>query len=167
MKKYLFLAAAVVATSFTAIGCSDRTTDVVHQETLAVYPKKRDITGTFTATGNFTISQSINIPSTDVVLVYRNINSNSAAPAVWQLLPKTEFLSNNRELDYNFLFDSSRIEIFTEANFDQKTMAPAEVGKYLTNQQFRLVLVPASEAKNANLDYSNYDQVIKYVDGLN
>ena len=85
----------------------------------------KDVTGTFTSSGNYTLTQSINIANSDVVLVYRNYNSNSSSSAVWQLIPKTYYLSNNGELDYNFMFDSGSVEIYTEANFDQSTMTTA------------------------------------------
>ena len=69
----------------------------------------KDVTGTFSSTNNYALDQTIDIPSSDVVLVYRNINSNSSASAIWQLLPKT-FLSDNRELDYNFIFDTKEFK---------------------------------------------------------
>jgi hypothetical protein len=28
----------------------------------------------------------------------------------WQLVPKTYYLANNRELEYNFLFNSQKVE---------------------------------------------------------
>jgi sucrose-6-phosphate hydrolase SacC (GH32 family) len=55
-----------------------------------------------------------------VVLVYRNYNSNSVLQQFGN--SKTYYLSNNAELDYNFMFDSGSVEIYTEANFDQSTM---------------------------------------------
>jgi hypothetical protein len=78
------------------------------------------------------------------------------------MIPKTEYLSGGRELDYNFLFDQSNVEIYTEANFDQATFTTAEANSYINNQRFRIVLVPASKGKNANLDYSDYNSVIKF-----
>ena len=56
------------------------------------YPVMKDVTGTFSSTNNYALDQAIDIPSSDVVLVYRNINSNSSASAIWQLLPKTFLL---------------------------------------------------------------------------
>ena len=121
-----------------------------------------DATGTFNNGNNYTLIADIDINSSDVVLVYRNINSNTNNPAVWQLLPKTEYLTGGRELDYNFLFNTSKIEIFTESNFDQSTMTASEANQYLNNQTFRMVLVPASFGKNANVKYEDYESVIKF-----
>ena len=105
MKKYLFLSLMAFATLGTTVSC-DRSTEVVQQTDNDTYPMMRDIRGTFNAANQYTISQGINIQTTDVVLVYRNINSGNSNGAVWQLLPKTEYLSNSRELDYNFLFNT-------------------------------------------------------------
>ena len=161
MKKYLFLSLMAFATLGTTVSC-DRSTEVVQQTDNDTYPMMRDIRGTFNAANQYTISQGINIQTTDVVLVYRNINSGNSNGAVWQLLPKTEYLSNRRELDYNFLFNTTNLEIFTEANFDQATMTAAEATTYLNNQQCRVVLVPASQGKNANVDYRDYNSVIRF-----
>ncbi|WP_027376034.1 hypothetical protein [Kaistella palustris] len=160
MKKY-FTVMLLAIFGLIAFSCNDRNDDVVvnDQDT---YPKMTDVTGTFNSGNGYSITQGITIGSGDVVLVYRNINSNTSASAVWQLLPKTEYLDGGRELDYNFLFDTSTIEVYTEANFDQATMTSAEANKYLNSQRFRLVLVPASQGKNANVNYSDYESVIKY-----
>ena len=158
MKKY-FTILLLAIFGFTAITCSDRTEDVVATDT---YSKMRDVTGTLDASNQYTISQGIDIAQTDVVLVYRNINSNTNQTAVWQLLPKTEFVGGVRELDYNFLFDSQNVEIFTEANFDQALFTPAEAAKYLVSQRFRIVLVPASATKSTAVNYEDYKSVIKY-----
>lgn len=121
------------------------------------YPVMADVNGSFSASNNYSLSQGVNIASTDVVLVYRNTASSGSA--VWQLIPKTEYLTDGRELDYNFLFDRTQVEIYTEANFDQNTMNSAEKAQYLNNQQFRIVLVPASQA--ADMDTSNYNKVVE------
>ena len=155
MKNY-FTILLLAIFGFLAVSCTDRNDD---DDT---YPMMRDITGTFNSGNSYTISQGINITSTDVVLVYRNINSGSSGSAVWQLIPKTEYLTGGRELDYNFLFDTANIEIYTEANFDQTTFTAAEATQYLNNQRFRIVLIPASQGKNANVNYNDYNSVIKF-----
>ena len=161
MKKY-FTILLLAIFGFTAITCTDRNDDVIVTNDNDTYPQMRDITGSLNSANQFTITQGINIAPEDVVLVYRNINSNNGNSAVWQMIPKTEFIGAARELDYNFLFDSQNVEIFTEANFDQNLLTPAEAAQYLTNQRFRIVLVPASATKNANVKYEDYDSVVKY-----
>jgi hypothetical protein len=73
----------------------------------------RDVTGSFTKCKQYSFTVPINIESTDVVLVYRR---DPAASNAWQLIPKTYYLSEV-ELDYNALFSSQNLEIYTEANF--------------------------------------------------
>ena len=160
MKKYFsILLLAIFA--FVAFSCDDRDDSVIVDDN-DTYPVMADITGNFNAGNSYTINQGIDIASSDVVLVYRNINSGNSGTPAWQQIPKTEFLSNSRELDYNFLFDSQNVEIYTEANFDQATFTSAEATSYLNNQRFRIVLIPASQSKNANVNYSDYESVIKF-----
>ncbi|MGL6128816.1 hypothetical protein [Chryseobacterium artocarpi] len=132
------------------------------------FPIMKDASGSFTAANNYKLIADINIEATDVVLVYKKEGN------MWQQIPKTYYLDNvnglpsNRELDYNFRFNSSEVNVETKANFNQGTqMTPEETTKYLTNQTFRIVLVPADPAKNAakttnSVDLSNYNEVIKY-----
>nr|WP_315032622.1 hypothetical protein [uncultured Chryseobacterium sp.] len=166
MKKILpFILLAGIG--FLAFSC-DNKDDVVVQQNANF--QMRDITGTFTGANNanFTISQGLGLKSTDVLLVYRNINSNSNNAAIWQQIPKTYFLSNGRELDYNFIFNKDNVDITSKANFDQNTLTPAEAQVYLNNQTFRLVIVPANTTGTANksakpaVDYSDYNAVVKY-----
>lgn len=155
--------------SFFIYSCDNNDDEVVAVDN-SVYAQVRDVTGTFTSANNFKISQGLNIPSTDVVLVYRNVGTGSGANAVWQIIPKTYFLNDNvaypanRELDYNFDFTTQDVEIRTEANFNQATqMTASEATQYLTNQTFRIVLIPGVSGKNINaVNTSDYNAVIKY-----
>ncbi|PWN63018.1 hypothetical protein C1631_022285 [Chryseobacterium phosphatilyticum] len=166
MKKILpFILLAGIG--FLSYSC-DNKDDVIVQQNANFQMK--DITGTFTGANNanWTISQGLGVKSTDVLLVYRNINSNSSSSAIWQQIPKTYFLSNGRELDYNFIFNNQNVDITSRANFDQNTLTPAEAQTYLNNQTFRIVIVPANpngssnKSANAPVDYSDYNAVVKY-----
>ena len=77
---------------------------------------------------------------------------------------KLFYLSDNRELDYNFIFDTKRVQVRTEANFDQSTITSTERATYLNNQTFRIVLVPASRANRtaSQVNYEDYNAVVKY-----
>lgn len=159
MKKY-FKVLLLGVFAFGAVSCDDRNDDVINQQDNDTYAVMADVTGNLNAGNNYTLTKGITIKSSDVVLVYRNVSTTGSA--VWQIIPKTEFLSSGRELDYNFLFDTANVEIFTEANFDQATLSPTESTTYLNNQRFRIVLVPASPGKNAQVNYNDYYSVIKY-----
>lgn len=149
--------------SIFVVSCDSNNDEVVVQENVAS-AKMRDVSGTLTSANSYSINTGINILSTDVVLVYRNFNSNSTGSPVWQLLPKTYYLSGGRELDFNFLFDPKNVEIYSEANFDQATMTAAEAAEFKTNQSFRIVIIPADPAKNSapKVDFNDYNAVVKY-----
>src|SRR5690606_14460347 len=157
MKKF-FTIMLLAVFAFVAFSCEDRNDDIDND----TYAVMTDVTGSFNAANNYTLDQGINIAATDVVLVYRNRNSGNGGTTAWQLIPKTEFMGSGRELDYNFLFDAQNVEIYTEANFDQATLTGAEANTYLNNQRFRIVLVPASQGKNANVDFSDYNAVLRH-----
>jgi len=167
MRKILSILTLAFA-SFFIYSCDNNDDEVVVDNT--VYTQIRDVTGTFTSANGFKLSQGLNIPTTTVVLVYRNVGSGSGANAVWQLIPKTYYLDDNvlfpanRELDYNFDFTTQDVEIRTEANFNQSTqMTGAEASQYLTNQTFRIVLIPGNSGKGLDtVDQNNYNAVIKF-----
>ncbi len=128
------------------------------------YSQVRDVTGSFNSGNSYAFTQGINIQGTDVVLVYRNLGS------AWQLIPKMEYLPDatgmptGREFQYNFVFDSQNVQIrIDDENFNLSTgLNSPEVNQYLNNQRFRIVLVPASAAKNSEVNYEDYNSVIKY-----
>lgn len=154
MKKF-FPILLVAFVSLFIFSCKDD-----DKQDFDTYSQMRDVSGTFNSGNNYGFTVQIGIQSTDVVLVYRRDVENSNA---WQLIPKTYFLSGGRELDYNALFDSQKVEIYVDPNFDLSTVSSAEASTYLNNQVFRVVLVPASAAKGtSSVDTSDYNAVVKY-----
>lgn len=163
MKKFL----PILMLAFVGLfifSCDDNNDDNYDNVDYDTYSQMRDATGTFTAGDNYTLSMDITIQNTDVVLVYRKEGN------YWVSIPKTYYLDNvaapttGRELDYSFNFNTSEVNISTSANFNQSTqMSGLEKDQYLNNQTFRVVLVPASAAKNANaVNLQDYNAVIKY-----
>ncbi len=162
MKKFfpLLLLAFV---SFFIFSCDDNNNDVPYQDN-DTYSQMRDVTGSFNNGNSYAFTQAISIQSTDVVLVYRRASN------AWQQVPYTWYLDaatspSARKFDYNFVFDSQNVQIrIDNANFNLSTMSSTEASNYLTNQTFRIVLVPASPAKGAaaTVDYSDYNAVVKY-----
>ncbi|WP_027380308.1 hypothetical protein [Chryseobacterium daeguense] len=161
MKKFLpILLLAFVSLFIFSCDDDDNNNNFVDHDT---YSQMRDATGTFSSSNSYTLSMDINILNTDVVLVYRKVGG------YWESIPKTYYLDNvtvpatGRELDYSFDFNTQEVNIRTSANFNQSTMSSAEANQYLNNQTFRVVLVPASAAKNtASVDTSDYNAVVKY-----
>lgn len=162
MRKYFLLSAMAVASLGALVSCERN--DVIQQEVIQTEEVRvRDATGTFGASNNYALDMDIEVPNSYIVLVYRNTQSNTSESAIWQLLPKTYYLNgNNRELEYNFIFNRNRIQITTEVNFDPNTLTTEEINQYIRNQTFRMVIIPASVAKGTQIDYSDYNKVIKH-----
>ena len=107
----------------------------------------------FGNTGNgYQIFQNLtpNIFASDVILIYRlsgTINNNTP---IWQPIPRTLFLQEG-ELDYDFDFSKQDFTIYARA-----TYALSLTPQYITNQTFRIVLVPGafSDRLRANVSYN-------------
>lgn len=96
-----------------------------------------------------------NIYASDVVLIYRlsgTINSNTP---IWQLIPRTLYLTQG-ELDYDFDFSKQDFTIYAGGNYNL-ALTPS----YLNNQTFRIVIVPGYFSNKVAVDYSDYHAVIK------
>ncbi|WP_348824202.1 collagen-like triple helix repeat-containing protein [Flavobacterium aestuarii] len=108
----------------------------------------------------FNISGTFNpfISDASTVLIYRLVGSLDANTPVWQLIPRTIYLENDRELDYDYDFSRKDFKIYVRANYDLETTP-----EFLDNQTFRVVIVPGSfTSKSANKnDFSDYNAVIK------
>lgn len=169
MRKFFPIVMLAFVSLFT-YSCDNNDDVVVDNTQQYEYPQMKDFTGNLNSSNNFTLTVPIGIPTTDVVLVYRNVGSGTGTNAVWQLIPKTYYLDNNvsfpanRELDYNFDFTTVDVQITSRANFNQSTqMTVTETNSYLNNQMFRVVLIPTVAGKNANtVDYNDYKAVVKY-----
>lgn len=156
MKKYLsFLLIAVLG--FITLSCVERIDNDQDNDTYAVTYDLKNLNFTYNATNGYHISRTFNNPlfGTDVVLIYRQNGTTSNGGPVWQLIPRTLYLPQG-ELDYDFDFTVNDIMIYAGGDYDIST-TPA----YLNNQTFRVVIIPAS-GKNANVDFEDYDSVIKF-----
>jgi len=95
----------------------------------------------------------------DVVLVYRKTTDDEGF-TVFQQIPRTLYLANGQELDYDFNFTANDILLTADANFDLST-AP----QFTQNQTYRIVLVPSDFA--ANLSNNDYDTVMSAIKEAN
>lgn len=104
-----------------------------------------------------TISQYGMLDS-DKVLVYR-LKGVSGGLDVWEQIPKTIYLSNGQEVDYDFDFTKNDVQIYVNGTYDVTTTP-----EFYNNQTFRIVLVPAGflNKGGSQVDYSDYNAVIKY-----
>lgn len=132
----------------------------VREEThIEIVPLVFEVTTSFTAANNFAKLLTINPPihSADMVLVYRLFNVVSGVD-VWRTLPQTVYLTQG-ELDYNFEFTRSNINIFLDSNFDLNTLEAT----WALDQTFRIVIIPGYFANKSNdvVDFNDYKAVIK------
>lgn len=159
MKK-LFSFFMIALLGFLVVSCTTDSRD--NSTDNDTYPLVYDLTANFQNTnGKYVISKTFNpIPSTDVILVYRKSGVDGANP-VWQQIPRTLFLPEG-ELDYDFDFTRQDFAIYAGGNIDIAAQSAAFKNSYINNQTFRVVFVPAAATGRGNVDYSNYDEVIKY-----
>ncbi len=144
----------------TLNGCTVNEDNGPDNDTISEVFELRNINFDYNNSDGYHIRRSLNpnIYDSDVVLIYRMsdlINSNTP---VWQLIPRTLYVPQG-ELDYDFDFSRIDFTIYAGGSYDIGT-TPG----YLTNQTFRIVIVPGyfSGKMAKPVDYSDYDAVIKY-----
>lgn len=125
-----------------------------------------DIQGDFTAENDYTLfaeySQftDVEVFETDVVLVYLRVGQDGEAGGepvwVWRLLPQTYYLEGGGTMQYNYDYTFFDVNIFLDANVDLSTLGAA----FTDDQVFRVAIVPADIAQNANLDFTDYQEVM-------
>lgn len=115
----------------------------------------------FTANNSFEQSvlfpKNIEIDDDDMVLVYLLWDEN---PDTWRLLPQTIY-TDSGEFQYNFQDNFTDVTIFLDApsDFDFNTLLSGDT----LNQVFRVVVLPIEYISRNNLDITNYDDVMEYV----
>lgn len=159
MKKFLpiLLLAFVSLFIYSCDDDNDNSNFVDHDTYSVAY----DITPTFSKTNNnlYQYSDEFNTPliESDVVLIYLQTGLTNNNSPIWRLLPYTFYTNNNTAVDYSF--DFSKFDIGINVN---STLDLSANPTYYTNKRFRVVVVPASAGKNANVDYNDYNSVIQY-----
>jgi hypothetical protein len=114
----------------------------------------KNVSFTYNANDGYTIYQKLtpNIYASDVILIYRLSGSINSNTPIWQLIPRTLFLSQG-ELDYDFDFSKEDFTIYAGGNYNL-----ALTPQYLNNQTFRIVIVPGSFS--VSLNKYNYLEVM-------
>ncbi|MEZ7498960.1 hypothetical protein QO200_09425 [Flavobacterium sp. Arc3] len=114
----------------------------------------KNVNFNYNATDGYSIYRVLDplIFASDVVLIYRMSGTIDANTPVWQLIPRTLFLSEG-ELDYDFDFSKEDFTIYAAGDYDLSTTP-----SYISNQTFRIVIVPGSFSTSINKN--NYADVI-------
>ena len=94
----------------------------------------------YNATDGYTIFRALTpeILASDNILIYRMNGSVDVNTPIWQLIPRTLFLTEG-ELDYDFDFSKKDFTIYAGGNYNISTTP-----QYIKNQTFRIVIVPGS-----------------------
>jgi hypothetical protein len=117
-----------------------------------------EIEGDFTTANdfrlNFTFPAKLKVYESDVVLVYILWEQDNLVD-LWRLLPQTIVLDEGI-LQYNYDFTYVDVQIFLGGSIDLQSLLPSEA----LDQIFRIVVVPASFAKNNALEAGDYNRLI-------
>lgn len=128
-----------------------------------------EIEDDFTLTNEYNLRyefpSSFKVYDTDIVLVYMlwetiHYNDNTYDD-VWRLMPQTRIFNTQEGtllLQYNFDYTLYDVQIFLDGDVDFRTLSPGD----LENQIFRIVVLPADFAAQANVN--NYNSVINSPD---
>ncbi|WP_396179102.1 hypothetical protein [Flavobacterium sp.] len=105
----------------------------------------------------YTIFQNLNpvLFDSDNILIYRMSGTINPQTPIWQLIPRTLFL-NEGELDYDYDFSAVDFTIYAGGTYNLATTP-----QFIQNQTFRIVIIPGYFSKMPNLDFNDYDSVIK------
>ncbi|WP_310379275.1 hypothetical protein [Flavobacterium sp.] len=89
----------------------------------------------------------------ETILVYRLTGSLNSSTPIWQLIPRTIYLSGGREIDYDYDFSKKDFTIYASGNYDLE-LTP----EFLDNQTFRIVILPSSLL--SSVDKNNFSEVM-------
>ena len=127
-----------------------------------------DIVGDFNPSNGYSLFSvfSEDVPGlevfeTDVVLVYilwDQIDDPTGPIDVWRLLPQT-LLVQEGILQYNYDYTFENALIFLETDFNEALLRPGDTN----DQVFRIAILPADGAGKRNLDTSNMQEVMEYL----
>lgn len=159
MKKLLPFLLLLVGSLFI-FSCKDD--DDVYVQVDVDYPAVydlRNVNFSYNATDGWNYYQAFSrsMLDQDYLVIFRQVGSSDGTP-VWQQIPRTLYLTQG-ELDYDFDFTKNDFMIYAGGTYDISTTP-----QYITNQTFRVVLVPAVYGKNANsedLTKMSYEEIIQ------
>jgi hypothetical protein len=152
MKKIITLLAVIGMFGFQ--GCEGPEGPPGQDGLLAEVFELKNVSFVYNSTDGYTIYQKLtpNILASDQILIYRLTGTINSSTPIWQLIPRTLFLSQG-ELDYDYDFSKEDFTIYAGGTFDL-----ALTPQYLNNQTFRIVVLPGYFS--TSIDKNNYNAVI-------
>lgn len=126
-----------------------------------------EVTVNFTPQNNYSVlldfPQNVEVFESDVVLVYlleQEIPDSTGPIAVWSLLPRTFYLLDGSQVAYNFTHTFLDVELFLDGNTNFSTLGT----EFTLDQSFRIAVVPADFAQNPEIDLSDFNQLVNYLE---
>jgi hypothetical protein len=150
MKKILILLSTVGLLSLTGCNTND---DDFDNDTFSEVFELNDVDFTPDNNGRYSVLVPLDpvIYDSDVILVYRSVVDDGFV--VWQPIPRTLYLDNGDEVDYDFNFTTDDLLLYMGSTYDL-----AATPQFTQNQVFRIVIVPGYFS--STVDTNNYDAVM-------
>jgi len=157
MKKILTLFAVVGLMAFSSCSNDDNEID---NDTIPEAFEIKNVNLAKVADNLYTLESTFqfeiggNLYDDETILVYRLTGTVNSNTPIWQLIPRTIYLDNGNELDYDF--DFSKVDFVISA---RGTYNLLNTPNYINNQTFRIVIIPSYLASTVNKN--NYLEVMK------
>ena len=160
MKKITLLIAFIGMISLQSCTVNEEN-DNVDNDTIAEVFELRNVNFSYnSSTGGYFIYRSLNpqIYSSDNILIYRMSDLIDSNTPVWQLIPRTLYLSGGDEPDYDYDFSREDFTIYADGTYNL-----SETPEYIFNQTFRIVIIPGyfSNRSDVQVDFNDYNAVIE------
>lgn len=156
MKK---LALHLVLIGFVSLQSCTVNENSVDNDTISEVFELRNVNFSYNSIDGYTIYRTLSpqIYASDVILIYRMAGTIDANTPIWQQIPRTLYLPQG-ELDYDFDFSKEDFTIYAGGTYDLATTP-----SYITNETFRIVIVPGyfSNKMAHKVDLSDYNAVVK------
>ncbi len=108
------------------------------------------------------IPLTIDLLETDMTLAYILWEQDpETGNDVWRLIPQIVYTDSGEQFQYNYDYSFDEVRLFIDApiSFNFNNLSPAAT----LNQTFRIVVLPVDLLNSNELDITNYNQVMEYV----
>lgn len=161
MKKIITILAVFGILSFQSCTVTDNT-PIVDNDTIPQAFEIKNKNFSYNATDGFYIYDTFSnrlggdLYTDETVLIYRLTGTLNSSTPIWQLIPRTIYLSGGREIDYDYDFSKKDFTIYASGNYNLE-LTP----EFLDNQTFRIVIVPSNLLNSVNKN--NYAEVMAFL----
>ena len=158
MKKIITLLAVVGI--FSLQGCTTTSTNPVDNDTVPQAFEIKNVNMTKVNNNSYSFYMKFidsklkgNLFDSETILVYRLAGTLDSNTPIWRLIPRTIYLDNGDELDYDFDFSKEDFTIYANGTYSL-SLTP----EYINGQTFRIVVLPSNLI--GSIDKNNYFQAM-------